>query len=894
MRFTTTSGHHSHPIATRGLSLAFALLLTGLLPQAGFAYTVSDASGCFERETNVIRGTEPSCTFTITPSTATESIALSTENIDPDTVTANTVGDNLAISYDTTVQLSGTLTQPTTITIEPWYEITDDLWFVAISDNQARGTVESNPVFEDMLPIINRINPPFLTNSGDLVQGSSNDETLNDMFAAVLGSLVDITVPMYPIAGNHDYDPGLATYQSYFGPIDYSYDVGPARLIALSTSGSSSKGTVSDDQLTWLDDELTSTDLQTIVTAHHAVSVPSWGSTECCYLDTTERDALAAVLDADQVGLLVAGHSQGYDYRFLTSSDVSTIVTGFNQLVTGGAGGNIKQPDGDFHFTLIHATPTAITPLPFYLTDTSLQFDETNNTGTKDRAIITSEFLGEVDLPYLRLKFDLRDQPDATYLISDAAGNYLSYQSHLYDDHVILLTETAQSKNTTVDYTASIADQLHTGTTNTFDADGYAQFAAMPSTTATNTHINVEPSKLTTSLSEVNVTATGYQWIETPATRSVDTTYTVEDLSAATVISVYLNGDLEKRVVSENGSASFTLSHNANQRQVEVVLQSSNVLDNIALAPASDGSAQIRFFKADGSNLRNFTTYDGYSGGFNLSYGNITDSSTPNLLISRPDQKVGLFSQTGTRYDTVASTGAVHTGDIQGNSQAELVVEQNRNLRTYKWSNSQAQLDAIDQLRLPRGLLDWMIWDGKLVTLSSDGNSSKLRSYRWADQGWRLQHHKRVTTERTSHLVSVNDGLAVVTDSRIALYNSKLKRLKQKAIPTQRFVQAISGQLSNKTLDTLMLLSEDGKIYPYQTQSNHRLKALPAIPANAQMITAVQFNDRSYQSLITTSRTAAPMVSTYHYSSDAATWTQRYQFSAYGNSFPGLANLAVQ
>ena len=162
MRFITTPGHHSYYLA--GIFLALTL------PAVAGAYTVT-GDGCFERETGVVRLTEPTCTLTVSAD-AVEEVSFSFENVDPDSV--EITSDDLTLITErtsTALATSFTLAGTATVIITPWYEIGDDLWFVAMSDNQASGTVETNPIFEDMLPLISAINPVFITNAGDLVRG---------------------------------------------------------------------------------------------------------------------------------------------------------------------------------------------------------------------------------------------------------------------------------------------------------------------------------------------------------------------------------------------------------------------------------------------------------------------------------------------------------------------------------------------------------------------------------------------------------------------------------------------------------------------------------------------------------------------------------------------------
>jgi hypothetical protein len=838
-----------------------------------------------------MRVTEPTCNFTLSPDTDSETISLTIENVDSDEIVITSTGDQLTTSYDTPTTITGLLTTTTTVTISNWYDPSSDLWFVSLSDNQARGTVESNPVFEDMLPMINRINPSFMTNSGDLVNGADDEDTLNEMFTAVLTSLEDSTVPMYPTPGNHDYLHGLDTYATYFGEPDYSYDYGPARLIALSTAGNTSRGTTNDEQLSWLHTLLTDTSLQTIVYFHHPLSPPSWAKSTCCFEDETERSALAEELDSDQVDFVLNGHSQGYEFKFVTGTDISSVITGFQQMITGSAGGNVAQPDGDYLFTLVHVTPTGVDHDVLELGDTNLAFDETNNNGRSDLAIITSEYSGAIDLPFLRLKFKLKSDPDADYLISDAAGNYLPFQSHDYGDYTVLLAPTDQTMNTTVDYTGQVASTLHVGTNQTANDQGHVQFVSTPTSTSADTHIQLTTSKRTATVSDLVSTDDGYSWIETPAARSVDSTYHISNLTTGTIVKVYLDGKLVDRVVANDHAIEFTLDDNARSRQIEVTITDPSVLAEIAVIPGSDGSAQLRLFEADGTNLGNWFAYSNYSGGFKASYGNVRSADSTDFLITRPDQKLGLFSEAGELQDLIRSDGDLHAGNVQGNSKEELLVEQGKRLRTYRWSNTKEQLLPLDSLRVSQ-LESWTLWNNQLVlAYRTNPHHVSLRRYRW-ENGWQLAKRKTIRAEQTVQMTQLNDDLLVVTN-QLAIYNRKLTRTSRYALAQSNYEQVTVGSFTNNAHDTVCLL-KDGIVYPLVSRSSGAFKALDPIRGNLHMMAAAQFSDRDHQSLIVTSNGPAATVAMYHYDDEANQLTLRSQFSAYGSTFPGSANLAIR
>ncbi|MBI4406890.1 MAG: metallophosphoesterase [Candidatus Kerfeldbacteria bacterium] len=885
MRFTTITSYYPYYLA--GLFLALTL------PVMADAYTVS-GDGCFERAAGIIRLTEPTCTLAISVDT-TEQVSLSFENVDPESV--EVTSDDVVLTTtrtSTTLATSFTIATTATLTIAPWYEVSDDLWFVAMSDNQASGTVETNPIFEDMLPLISAINPVFITNAGDLIQGSSDDDTAHDMFMAVLATLEETTVPMFPTPGNHDHNSDLGIYESYFGEADYSYDYGPAHLIALSSSGSTSRGTVTTDQQAWLATELANTALQSIVYFHHPLSVPSWGKSTCCFEDTTERDDLAATLEAGGVDQVINGHSQGYDWRLLSTDDVSSLVVGLYQLISGGGGGNIAQPDGDYHFTLVHVTPTAVDHTVFELSDTNLVLDEKDNDGQSDQATITVEYSGAEHLPYIRFKFKLLDH-DASYLVDDGFGSYLPHQSHVYGSERVLLA--TGSQNTGLSdrtYTAKVATTLHTGTDQTINSNGYVTFETAPEVSATDTGLSVYPDQLSTRITDLAQLDDGYSWSELPATQTVDTRYQLTNITPGWVGQVTVAGVLTKRlIIDEAGEGTFTLTNDAEQRDVVVQFTPAVALDEIFTLPASLGGAQVRVFNGRGANTNNWFAYDDVVGGYGLSYGHFTDLSAFDLLITRPDVAVvGLFSAESL-VDSVTSTGAVHAADVRGTHYDELIVEQANTLRTYRLSFNQGQLIPLDSVRVPaHRLLDWAIVADQLVVALRSGQRASLHVYQW-DDGWVRQQQRSIARHgRSVRLTQLNDTVAVVTD-RMTIYDLQLNRLAHKRLRSAATVdQVLSGRFTPGVFDTIFLLQR-GTIYPYVSRLNNRLVALPKIKAAASIISPVQLSDRSYQSLITSSVSTPPYLSLYHYDRSTKALRLRYQWSAYGDTFPGSATLAL-
>lgn len=808
MRSTSSPSYYSYYLAA---------VVGWLFPLVTWGYSVT-GDGCFERESGVVRLTEPTCTLTLTTDTP-EQIRLAFENVDPDSVEITST--DLAVITErisTRLETSFTLTDTGTLTIAPWFEVDeDDLWFIALSDNQARGTVETNPIFEDMLPMISAINPVFMTNSGDLIQGSNEEATVRDMFTAVLNTLAEATVPMYSTPGNHDHNSDLGIYESYFGAVDYSYEYGPAQLLALSTSGTTSRGTVTPDQLAWLTEELTDTTKQTIAYFHHPLSVPSWGKSTCCFEGTTERDDLAAVFETGGLDQAISGHSQGYDWRFLTTSDISSLQVGLYQLISGGGGGNIAQPDGDYHFTLIHVTPDEITHQVFELSDTDIVVDDS----AADEIIV--EYDGTADLPYLRLKFKVANTIPR-YLIANEAGDYLPFQQHNFDNYTVLFAATAIATGTST-FTALPANTLHTDISQTVDTTGYITFPTIPTNTSSNTGITVVPNKLTTTISAVTKTDTGYTWIEQPVSRSINTTYTLPNLPARAKVSVYVNDQLYTRGRSDSaGQYSFSYTPNQLVRTVTVVAQTD--LTDIITVPTNSGTAHIRTFTTSGENIGNFFSADDRSGNFALQYAYLTDQSELNLLVTDvARQRLFVHAADGTLLARVYVTGEVHS------SANRLYVAQQRSIRSYRWSQTKQKFIAVDRWRPAGRLVDWTVVGDDIIALT------KLQSrYRLVTKSKAITLPSRL---RSVQLVTCQCSTSTTANALVvwqknkrtvfSTYNNDLIKLNSQTIRQSGDIQqVVTGQVTDQTLDSVLVVVDD-VLFIWAMTPSGKLQAITTI-----------------------------------------------------------------
>jgi|GEM_PF-506641 len=116
-------------------------------------------------------------------------------------------------------------------------ELAAPLTFVVASDSHAP-TLDPTDLWDggDLADAIDQAlalgTPPrFFTIVGDITQGNAPVQ-----FDRVDAALAGVTVPWVPVAGNHDWYDGGATYRSRYGPDNYSFDVGPLHVIVWDTN----------------------------------------------------------------------------------------------------------------------------------------------------------------------------------------------------------------------------------------------------------------------------------------------------------------------------------------------------------------------------------------------------------------------------------------------------------------------------------------------------------------------------------------------------------------------------------------------------------------------------------------------------------------------------------
>ena len=173
---------------------------------------------------------------------------------------------------------------------------------------------------------INLLHPDFVIISGDLVFGQLYPFEYTREYKQCFELLQLFDVPTFLCPGNHDGyyklgQDGLEFWKHYFGPLYYSFDYGTYHFAALNSYDwppymrralwfitLNWGGYISDDQLQWIEEDLTHASANlTFMFLHHN---PLWDTTTDSLLRQAyhNRHELLALIDEYNVDMVLAGH----------------------------------------------------------------------------------------------------------------------------------------------------------------------------------------------------------------------------------------------------------------------------------------------------------------------------------------------------------------------------------------------------------------------------------------------------------------------------------------------------------------------------------------------------------------------------------------------------------
>ncbi|MFK7987301.1 MAG: metallophosphoesterase [Sandaracinaceae bacterium] len=231
------------------------------------------------------------------------------------------------------------------------------MWVVGDSGT---GSVRQRGVFEAMLAEVGDDAPDLFLHVGDMAYGSGTtsefDENFFDMYAPLLRHTVT-----WAAMGNHEgrsstsstesgpyYDAYVLPSASEAGGLAsgteayYAFDYGNVHFVVLDSHQSSRD--VDGPMLTWLSDDLASTDADWIIAFWHHPPYTKGShdsDTEGALIDM--RENAMPILEAAGVDVVLTGHSHIYERSHLIHGAYDTPTTASGHIVDPGDG----RPDGD-------------------------------------------------------------------------------------------------------------------------------------------------------------------------------------------------------------------------------------------------------------------------------------------------------------------------------------------------------------------------------------------------------------------------------------------------------------------------------------------------------------------------------------------------------------------
>jgi 3',5'-cyclic AMP phosphodiesterase CpdA len=143
-----------------------------------------------------------------------------------------------------------------------------------------------------------------------LVTGDVTESAAAAEYERARELLAPLELPVHVLPGNHDDPDALAAHLGWEGPHGYAVPTGGVRVIALdSTRPGRDDGLLSTERLEWLETELATNPVPTVIAMHHPPLLTGIPSLDRLGIAAAERAALASVLASNpHVVRVVAGH----------------------------------------------------------------------------------------------------------------------------------------------------------------------------------------------------------------------------------------------------------------------------------------------------------------------------------------------------------------------------------------------------------------------------------------------------------------------------------------------------------------------------------------------------------------------------------------------------------
>lgn len=228
--------------------------------------------------------------------------------------------------------------------------------FLVFGDRTGGNETEAQRVWGKAVQQANRMQPDFVMTVGDLIQGYGDRKSWLEQTESFLAETNKLTMPWYPVAGNHDVywmrntegrpnDHHESAYETHYGPLWYAFEYANCWFIVLhSDEGNPETGQkdykkaalqkMSEQQFNWLKETL-----EKAATAEHVflfLHHPRWLGTH--YGDDWKR-VHQLLKDAGNVTAVFAGHYHRMLFDRIDGIDYYVLAT------TGGAISNYSVDD---------------------------------------------------------------------------------------------------------------------------------------------------------------------------------------------------------------------------------------------------------------------------------------------------------------------------------------------------------------------------------------------------------------------------------------------------------------------------------------------------------------------------------------------------------------------
>lgn len=239
----------------------------------------------------------------------------------------------------------------------------DEFTFIVFGDFRTSRRDRAYPsVFEQILREVDIISPSFIISTGDAYYGYGGSmQGFKNEVDYFLSKIKGIDVPFFNVTGNHEVggDTERERYaEKRFGRLYGSFDFGNSHFIMLNSDEVGKQGTISGEQLKWLEKDLQANkDAENIFVFMHrpmfSVIDPDLTAGRS-FKDRGNRDHLQSLFKKYKIKAVFAGHEHIFN---------EAVKDGVRYIITGGAGSPLYQPPakgGFFHYLMVRVKGTDV------------------------------------------------------------------------------------------------------------------------------------------------------------------------------------------------------------------------------------------------------------------------------------------------------------------------------------------------------------------------------------------------------------------------------------------------------------------------------------------------------------------------------------------------------